>query len=110
MNINYQTMDESQRVNGYYYPDYDKMMESAVTDAERQYIKELKRRNLGFTFNGVIIVRREKCGHYEILQTPHVEKWQLREIAEMTQTDCTVCKMKRMDMRGEPHENDSAGC
>jgi hypothetical protein len=69
--INYQIMDESNlTTTGRYFPDYQKLMDGAETQEEKDYIKKVSEYPWNtFVFNMVTIVK-QACGHYEIFQHP----------------------------------------
>jgi len=66
--INYQIISKKND-EGWYMPDYEKLINSAKTIEEKEYINKIKDRNITFAYNMVYVVKL-KCGHYEIFQTP----------------------------------------
>lgn len=77
--INYQIMNESQKnENGNYVPDIDKLLQTATSIEEQEYIQEMvqwydEREKRGFTLEfayNMIYITRLICGHFEIFQTP----------------------------------------
>lgn len=89
--INYQIMAESQKnVHGKYIPDYEKLIEGATCEDEVSYIRKVQEqskkwlerpgyeRYAGFAYN-MVYITRQKCGHFEIFQTPCNEYHNLEE-------------------------------
>ena len=66
--INYQIISKKND-EGWYMPDYEKLINNAKTVEEKEYINKIKDRNITFAYNMVYITKL-KCGHYEIFQTP----------------------------------------
>lgn len=78
MNFNYQIMSENQKKDGKYYPDYDKLIANANCEEEKGYIEQVKKRNFPFAFN-MVYITKQKCGHFEIYQTPQNEHYSIEE-------------------------------
>lgn len=93
--MNYQIMSGDQKEEGKYYPDYDSLMNNASCETEREYISKVRERNFGFAYN-MVYVAKQKCGHFEIFQTP-LNQWytledNLRVGKEHTETmKCSHC-------------------
>lgn len=108
MKINYQIMDESQKNSyGNYMPDFENLIAGATCEEEAEYLKEVKGRfdkwlskpgcekMAGFAYN-MVYITRQKCGHFEIFQTPCNEYHSLEEnlkVAEehAREMKCTRC-------------------
>lgn len=93
--INYQVMTNEQMLDGKYYPDYDKLLQNATDVEEKNYIKDVQKRNFKFAYN-MVYIAKQKCGHYEIFQTPCNEHYPLSSnlaIAKESSTHrmCTHC-------------------
>lgn len=91
MKINYQIMDESQKNEyGQYIPDFEILIEGATCEEEISYIRMVRERVTqrllkpgyehwaGFAYN-MVYITRQKCGHFEIFQTPCDERYSLEE-------------------------------
>lgn len=89
--INYQIMAESQKNKyGQYIPDFEKLIEGATCEDEVSYIRTVQEwsekwqrkpeceRYAGFAYN-MVYITRQKCGHFEIFQTPCNEHYSLEE-------------------------------
>jgi hypothetical protein len=100
-NKNYQYMVE--RADGRYLPDFEKLLENAHDDDEKDYILKtetfMAEHNLSFSFNLVNIVK-QACGHYEIFQHPANAYHGLAEILtldnEHASQRCTTCVCNRL--------------
>lgn len=91
MRINYQIMGESQKNHyGKYIPDFEKLVAGATCEEEITYIRDVQERTYGwlnrpgcesyagFSYN-MVYITRQKCGHFEIFQTPCNEYYSLEE-------------------------------
>lgn len=96
--INYQLIP-STRVDkvGQHIPDWDALIANATCEEEAEYLKGLqeKMHGLGFAYN-MIYVTRQKCGHFEIFQTPCNVHYpldeNLKQAREHAETHaCTAC-------------------
>ena len=107
MKINYQIMEEYQKNgDGKYIPDFDQLIADATCEEEAAYIRDVKERTerylstpgyesmAGFAFN-MVYVTRQRCGHFEMFQSPMNEHHPLEEVLEQaeehTKMDCTRC-------------------
>lgn len=120
--VNYQIMGESNLLdNGKYMPDWDRLIENASSEDEKQYLETVRadqlnlinpgriqfrsssdrhmaavhRNDAGFAFN-MVYVSKMNCGHYEIFQTPcskyHTLKTNLRLAREhASHNKCSRC-------------------
>lgn len=99
MTFNYQIMEPDK--NGKYNPDYEKLIANSSCKEEAQKWKEAQElRELcpgfgGFTFN-MVVCMKQKCGHWEIFQSPINEFYKLDETLELMHNesmnrDCTRC-------------------
>lgn len=93
--INYQIMTEEQKQNNEYYPDYEKLLQNATSEQEKEYIKDIQKQNISFAYN-MIYITQLKCGHYEIFQTPCNVYYKLSEniknaIEHANNNKCTRC-------------------
>ena len=78
MKINYQIMKESQKSEGKYYPNYKELINNATSKEEQDYINKVQNDNFGFAYN-MVYITKQKCGHYEIFQTPQNEYYSLED-------------------------------
>lgn len=108
MKINYQIMGESQKNRcGKYIPDFEKLIAGAACEDEISYIRKVQEQSekwldkpgcesyAGFAYN-MVYITRQKCGHFEIFQTPCNEYHSLEEnlkVAEehAREMKCTRC-------------------
>lgn len=93
--VNYQIMDKDQKVHGSYHPNYQMLIDNAKSEGERKYIEAIQKRDIIFAFN-MVYVTQQKCGHYEVFQTPMNEHFELdkklRYIEdEVKVRNCTNC-------------------
>lgn len=78
MEINYQIMSENQKKEDKYYPDYDELTANANCEEEKEYIEQVKKQNFPFAYN-MVYITKQKCGHFEIFQTPQNEYYSIKE-------------------------------
>lgn len=108
MKINYQIMEESQRNRfGKYIPDYARLIGNASSKEEADHIRKIRDRDIrylatpgnekmaGFVWN-MVYVAKQKCGHYEMFQTPQNNYHPLNDILREAQEyaekmDCSCC-------------------
>lgn len=88
-------MDNTQKTQRGYKPNYQQMIEQATTEEERAFIEQLEKRNMHFSFNMVYVIKLE-CGHYTIHQTPQNEEYYpLKKVLEhaktYTKSKCSKC-------------------
>lgn len=107
MKANYQVMRENQRnCYGKYIPDFEKLIEGASCADEISYIHkvmdEIKMWQsmpgyesfAGFAFN-MVYITRQKCGHFEIFQTPLNEFNSLEGILKHAEEHASEYKCSR---------------
>lgn len=107
MKINYQVMGESQKNKyGKYIPDFEKLIAGATCEEEVAYIQKTQaqfERYLsktgyesfaGFAFN-MVYITRQKCGHFEIFQTPQNEHYRLEENLKQAEEHANNSKCSR---------------
>lgn len=92
--INFQILLQKNE-GGQYLADYAKLHNNARTEKERTYIMECARRNSAFNYNFIYIIK-QRCGHYELMQTPCNENNPIAEIIRRTLESkgkylCTRC-------------------
>ena len=97
--ILYQIMSESG--DGRYYPAWEALIEEANPE-EKEYLEQLVKERLerhdglrSFAFN-LIYIAKQKCGHYEVFQSPYNENWTLKGIFDIAlehaqKQKCTHC-------------------
>lgn len=104
MKINYQIMNESQlvEVKGWYgevdkkyLPNYDELIKNATCEEEAAKWEECKESNSTFTFQ-VVYATKQKCGHWEVFQSPYNEYHTIERILEEAkehakENKCTRC-------------------
>jgi len=98
MEYNYLIMTEDNKQNGKYYPGssgYAALKKMFTTLEELKYIEQIEKRNFGFAYN-MIYIMRQACGHYEVFQT-HVANrceavaWLKQMEIESLTRKCTKC-------------------
>ncbi len=103
MAINFQVMTENQKNEyGKYVPDWEALKAGASCEEEKEYIDRIialdekwiskgRGEYAGFAFN-MVYITRQKCGHFEIFQTPCNEHYSLEE--NLLQAEEHAKKMK----------------
>lgn len=107
MKVNYQIMDENQKNSyGKYIPDFEKLINEATCEEEVLHIHSVQemfenyKENgyedfCGFAYN-MVYITRQKCGHFEIFQTPQNEYYSVEENLKQAEkhaieSKCTRC-------------------
>lgn len=98
INVNYQIMTDSQKVDGKYIPVWEALIANAASEEEKAYLQEVQKNGIRFAYN-MVYVTKQACGHYEIFQTPQNEYYSLERnltLAKETAKDrkCTRCICK----------------
>lgn len=93
--VNYQIMTKRDE-KGRYHPDYGKLIENASSEEEKEYLEEVENSPFsGYAFN-LVLVTRQKCGHYEIFQSPCNKYYPVEKVLKSAEKaaesqECTQC-------------------
>ena len=94
MKLNYQIMNESQKTERGYLPNYDELIANSSCEEEANKWKEVQSRNFTFAFRGVYATK-QACGHWEIFQHPISDVRTIEEMIEFAESHadrkCTRC-------------------
>lgn len=91
---------------GRYIPDFETLISKATCEEEVSYIRSVQEtferykkmgyeKSSGFSFN-MVYITRQKCGHFEMFQTPHNEYYTLENNLKQAEKHaieykCTKC-------------------